>query len=294
MSPLLNGFERAPQAMTENTTPAARDLVELSITDSIAVLRLHQPERLNPLGIPMQTQLRETLAELSRHPQVAVLIITGSGKAFCVGADLTTIDANDSKQSLGEQVSEVMLSLSNKLIEDIRSLPFPVVSAVNGACAGAGVSVALAADIAVAARSAYFFLSFMPRLGIIPDLGATWFLERILGRPRAMGLTLLGDRLSAEQAQSWGLIWSCVDDESLMTEAMGVAQKLAKLPAHAAPDMRRALDSAAANNLLTQMDYEARRQADLIDKPEFAEGLKAFLEKREPSFPNRSGEKKIQ
>jgi len=290
---LSSGFEQAPAVNTKTTTEAAGDLVELSLSGSIAILRLHQPERLNPLGIPMQMQLRETFAKLSRDPQVAALIITGTGKAFCVGADLSSIDANDSKQSLGEQVSEVMLSLSNKLIEDIRSLPFPVVSAVNGACAGAGVSLALAADIVVAARSAYFFLSFMPRLGIIPDLGGTWFLERILGCPRAMGLTLLGDRLSAEQAQSWGLIWSCVDDTSLMTEAMRVAQQLANLPAHAALEMRHALDTAAQHDLPTQMNYEATRQADLINKPEFAEGLKAFLEKREPSFPNRSGEKKI-
>jgi 2-(1,2-epoxy-1,2-dihydrophenyl)acetyl-CoA isomerase len=108
-----------------------------------------------------------------------------------------------------------------------------------------------------------------------------------------MGLTLLGDRLSAEQAQSWGLIWACVDDASLMTEAMRVAQQLANLPAHAALEMRHALDAAAQHDLPTQMNYEATRQADLINKPEFAEGLKAFLEKREPSFPNRSGEKKI-
>ncbi|MFM2107309.1 MAG: hypothetical protein RLZZ513_377 [Pseudomonadota bacterium] len=274
------------------TTNTARDLIELSLNGPVAVLRLHQPERLNPLGIPMQMQLRETFAELSRNSQISALIITGAGKAFCVGADLTTIDTNDSNQSLGTQVSEAMLTLSNKLIEDIRALPFPVVSAVNGACAGAGVSVALAADIVVAARSAYFFLSFMPRLGIIPDLGSTWFLERILGRARAMGLSLLGDRLSAEQAQAWGFIWSCVDDEAVMTEAMRVAQQLAKLPAHAALEMRRAFDSAAEHDLLTQMTYEAKRQADLIDKPEFAEGLKAFLEKREPSFPDRSGTKK--
>jgi len=266
----------------------AHDLIELNIADSVAILRLNHPERLNPLGIAMQEQLRACFAELRHHPDVAVLVITGAGKAFCVGADLSTIDSNQSEQSLGEQISEIMLTLSNRVIEDIRSLPFPVISAVNGPCAGAGVSLALAADVVVAARSSYFFLSFMPRLGIVPDLGATWFLERIVGRTRALGLTLLGDRLSAEQAQAWGLIWSCVDDESLMTEAMRMAQRLAKLPAHAALEMRRALDSAAEHDLLTQMSYEAKRQAELIDTPEFAEGLKAFLEKREPSFPGRS------
>lgn len=265
------------------------DFIEIELADSIALLRLHHPERLNPLGIVMQQQLRACLNELSHNPDVAVLVITGAGKAFCVGADLSTIDSNQSDQTLGEEISRTMLTLSNRLIEDIRSLPFPVISAVNGPCAGAGVSLALAADIVIAARSAYFFLSFMPRLGIIPDLGATWFLERIVGRPRALGLTMLGDRLTAEHAQTWGMIWACVDDESLMTEAMRLARHLAKLPAHAALEMRRAFDSASAHDLLTQMDYEARRQADLIDKPDFAEGLKAFLEKRDPVFPGRSG-----
>jgi 2-(1,2-epoxy-1,2-dihydrophenyl)acetyl-CoA isomerase len=261
------------------------DLIELTLIDSVAVLRLQQPEQLNPLGIAMQQQLRACLADLSHHQDLSVLVITGAGKAFCVGADLTSIDANQSNQTLGQHVGEAMRTLSNRLIEDIRALPFPVVSAVNGPCAGAGVSLALAADIVIGARSAYFFLSFMPRLGIVPDLGSTWFLERFIGRPRALGLTLLGDRLSAEQAQAWGLIWSCVDDEQLMPEAMRVAQRLAKLPVHAALEMRRALDSAAQHDLLTQMAYEAGRQANLIDRPEFSEGLKAFLEKREPAFP---------
>ena len=172
---------------------------------------LFRSEQLNPLGIAMQQQLRACLADLSRNQDVAVLVITGAGKAFCVGADLTSIDANQSNQTLGQHVGETMRTLSNRLIEDIRALPFPVVSAVNGPCAGAGVSLALAADIVIGARSAYFFLSFMPRLGIVPDLGSTWFLERFIGRPRALGLTLLGDRLSAEQAQAWGLIWNLTE-----------------------------------------------------------------------------------
>lgn len=264
------------------------DLIELTLTGSVAVLRLQQPEQLNPLSIAMQQQLRACLAELSDNPAVAVLVMTGAGKAFCVGADLTSIGANQSQQTLGAHIGEAMQRLSNRLIEDIRGLPFPVISAVNGPSAGAGVSLALAADIVVAAKSAYFFLSFMPRLGIIPDLGSTWFLERFIGRPRALGLSLLGDRLSAAQAQAWGLIWSCVEDEQLMPEALRLAQRLSKLPVHAAPEMRRALDSAAHQDLCTQMDYEARRQSALIDQPEFREGLQAFLEKREPAFPGRA------
>jgi len=192
-----------------------------------------------------------------------------------------------SGQSLGEQTAQAMEALSNRLIQDIRELPFPVVSAVNGPCAGAGVGLALAADVVVAARSAYFYLPFMPRLGIVPDLGTTWFLERFVGRARAVGLSLLGDRLSAEQAQQWGLIWGAVDDAHLATEALALAQRLARLPAHAAQEIRAVYENAGQASLVDQMRLEAERQRQLIDRPTFAEGVQAFLGKREPVFPPR-------
>jgi 2-(1,2-epoxy-1,2-dihydrophenyl)acetyl-CoA isomerase len=192
-----------------------------------------------------------------------------------------------SGQSLGEQTAQAMEGLSNRLIQDIRELPFPVVSAVNGPCAGAGVGLALAADVVVAARSAYFYLPFMPRLGIVPDLGTTWFLERFVGRARAVGLSLLGERLSAEQAQQWGLIWGAVDDDNLATEALALAQRLARLPAHAAQEIRAVYENAGQASLVDQMRLEAERQRQLIDRPTFAEGVQAFLGKREPVFPPR-------
>ncbi|MEY4284323.1 MAG: hypothetical protein RL111_998 [Pseudomonadota bacterium] len=263
------------------------ELVTVEHTGAVAVLRLNQPERLNPLSLPLQERLRERLQELARDTSVRALVITGAGKAFCVGADLTSMQPPVQGQSLGEQTCEIMLKLSNRLVEDLRALPFPVVSALNGPCAGAGVGLALAADLVVAAQSAYFFLSFMPRLGIVPDLGSTWFLERFVGRPRAVAMSLLGDRISAQQAHSWGLIWSCVDDAELMPQAMALAQRLSQLPAHAAQEIRQAFDSAAQQDLGTQLQYEARRQRELIDKPEFQEGVNAFLQKREPRFPSR-------
>lgn len=266
---------------------AIQDIIILERKGDIALLHLNQPERLNPLGLALQQGLRERFTELANDRSVRALIITGSGKAFCVGADLSAMQSSDSGKTLGEQSCDTMLSLSNRIIEDIRNLPFPVVSAVNGPCAGAGVGLALAADLVIAARSAYFFLSFMPRLGIVPDLGSTWFLERMLGRPRAVGMAMLGDRVCAQQALDWGMIWSCVDDSALMQEALQLAERLSRLPAHAAMEIRRAFDSAAQHDLSTQLQYEARRQRDLIDKPEFAEGVSAFLNKREPKFPGR-------
>jgi 2-(1,2-epoxy-1,2-dihydrophenyl)acetyl-CoA isomerase len=163
----------------------------------------------------------------------------------------------------------------------------PVLTALNGPAVGGGVGLALAADIVVAARSAYFYLPSMPRLGLVPDLGATWFIHEQLGRSRALALTLLGDRLSAEQAAQWGLVWACVDDASLREESIKLARRLAALPAHAALETRRAYQAARANELPAQLAYEAARQRELIDRDSFAEGVRAFSERRDPVFPGR-------
>ncbi len=253
---------------------------------AVALLRLNIPARLNPLTMPLQQDLRAALAGLREDRTVRALLLTGSGKGFCVGADLGAMSP-PATGSLGEQTADAMEALSNRLIEDLRTLPFPVVSAVNGACAGAGVGLALAADVVLAARSAYFYLPFMPRLGIVPDLGTTWFLERFVGRARATALSLLGDRLGAEQAAQWGLIWQCVDDGMLAEQALALAQRLAALPAHAAPEIRAIQQQAGQQTLVEQLRSEAGRQRELIDRPEFAEGVRAFLEKREPVFPPR-------
>lgn len=255
----------------------------------VAILSLHVPTRLNPLTKDIQHGLREHLARMCDEGTVRALVLTGSGKAFCVGADLSSMGAAgaggaDDGASLGQRTADGMAELSNRLIADIRALPFPVVSAVNGPAAGAGVGLALSADVVVAARSAYFYLPFMPRLGIVPDLGTTWFLERSIGRARSVALSLLGDRLSAEQAAQWGLIWACVDDAVLRQEALAIAQRLARLPAHAAHEIRHAYESAGRVPLQEQLHYEAERQRELIDRPEFGEGVKAFREKREPVF----------
>ena len=253
---------------------------------SVALLRLNLPARMNPLTFPLQEGLRAALAELREDRSVRALLLTGTGKAFCVGADLSSMSPPE-KGSLGQQTAETMECLSNRLIEDLRTLPFPVVSAVNGACAGAGVGVALAADVVLAARSAYFYLPFMPRLGIVPDLGTTWFLERSVGRARAVAMSLLGERLGAEQAALWGLVWQCVEDADLAAQALAVAQRLAALPSHAAPEIRSIYELAERQTLPEQMRSEAERQRELIDRVTFAEGVRAFMGKREPVFPTR-------
>ena len=263
--------------------------VRLERDGDVAILTLANPARLNPLGLGLQQRLRALLAEIRADHGVRAVVLTAEGKGFCVGADLSAMGpaTDGDARSLGERTADTMQALSNRLILDLHELPVPVVCGVNGACAGAGVGLALAADVVLMARSAYFYLPFIRRLGIVPDLGSTWFIERIAGRGRALALTLLGDRLGAERAVQWGLAWDSVDDTALQAQALALAQRLAKLPAHAALEARRAFDAAAANTLAQQLSYEAERQRVLLDLPSFAEGVAAFSEKREPRFPGR-------
>lgn len=260
--------------------------VRMERDGDVAVITLDNPARRNALSRAMQEGLRALIDEVRETPAIRAVLVTAAGNAFCAGADLAGSGIPEGQEHLtrGQATRQVMEALSNPIITGLRELPVPVVSALPGVVAGAGIGIALAADIVIAARSAYFYLPFVPKLGILPDLGTTWFLERLLGRGRATALTLLGHRLSAEKAQQWGLIWSCVDDAALHDEAMQLARQLAKLPGHAVLETRSAYAAAARNDLTAQLQHEAERQAVLIDRPEFEEGVRAFLEKRDPDF----------
>lgn len=259
--------------------------VRMSVDDGIATITLDHPGRRNALSRRMQEGLRRCLADLRETGSVRAVVLTAAGDAFCAGADLAGgLPDGDANLTRGQQTRRSMMELSNPLILAIRDLPVPVVSALPGVAAGAGVGIALSADIVIAARSAYFYLPFIPKLGIVPDLGTTWFLERLVGRGRATALTLLGDRLPAEKAEQWGVVHACVDDARLQEEAAALARRLAKLPRHAIVETRRAYDAAQGHTLAQQLQYEADRQGDLIDRPAFGEGVRSFLEKREPDF----------
>lgn len=258
------------------------ETIKLELDADIAVLTLNQPASRNGLTQRLQDEMLDALDRVAQQDEARALIVTGAGQSFCSGADLGRLDSGST--SVGNAVAKIMEESSNPLILALRNMPMPVVSAVNGAAAGAGISIALAADIVVAARSAFFLTPFLPRLGIVPDMGATWFLPQHLSRARSLALMLLGDRLPAEKAVEWGLIWSCVDDAALMEEARTIASRLAKAPSHAALEARRALDHAASHDLAAQLDYEKERQRELLDLPSFREGVQAFFEKREPVF----------
>ncbi|MFV8834894.1 enoyl-CoA hydratase-related protein [Aquisalimonas sp.] len=265
------------------------ETITLERADGIAWLTLNRPDKRNALSIPMQEEMRAALAEVAADTGVRALVITGAGDGFCAGAELDKLWGDAGEQSFGDAVGDVMDRLSHPLICDIQALPVPVVAAVNGAAAGAGASLALAADVVLARRSAYFLLPFVPNLGILPDLGATWHMPRLIGRARALGLTLLGDRLPAEDAANWGLIWACTDDDALLDDARAVASRLAAGPPDVVRRVREAFAASEHNSLPAQLDYEGEHQRGLLNRDAFHEGVAAFMEKRAPRFGERGG-----
>jgi 2-(1,2-epoxy-1,2-dihydrophenyl)acetyl-CoA isomerase len=245
-----------------------------AVTDGIATLTLSRPERLNAFNDALVRESLAALAEAAADPGVKALILTGAGRGFCAGADLQGLAPSP------EGVNAAMRDLYNPLVLAIDSFPKPTVAAINGVAAGAGVGLALACDIAVAARSASFVLTFGPQLGLVPDLGVTWFLPRAIGRARSRALALLGDKLPAERAAEWGLIWAVAEDEALTATAQALATRLGRGSAEAFGQIRRLLDAAEERGLAAQLDDERETQVQLIGKPAFAAGVANFLAKR--------------
>lgn len=254
-------------------------------TGGVAVITLNRPELLNSLSLNAIKALLRTVREVGTDPSVRALVITGAGRGFCAGwqLDLDGVPGLP-EESLGVRQAHLMAEYFNPLIQALHDLPIPTVAAVNGVCAGAGVSIALACDIAVAAESASFVLTFAPKLGLVPDLGATWKLPRLLGWARAQAITMLGDRIRAVEAAQWGMVWRCLPDAELQEAAMALAARLGKAPPGSCREVRHAYEAAQTRDLAAQMEYERLRQRDLLDSPSFGEGVLAFSEKREPDF----------
>ncbi|MFI5398565.1 MAG: enoyl-CoA hydratase-related protein [Candidatus Binatia bacterium] len=267
--------------MTFQTVKLARN------TDGIAVLTLDRPAVLNSINQQMIDELRAVIADVAHDESTRVVIMTGTGRAFCAGADLGADAERELGMSIGEGVYRSMDRGFNPLVRELAALAKPVVAAVNGVVAGGGVGLALAADIVVAARSAEFIQVFGPQLGLVPDMGCTYFLVHLLGRARARGLALLGERLTAQQAEQWGLIWKCVGDDMLMGEAQRIARRLAAGPQQCFGYIKRTLDAAELNTLSEQLDLERDSQRILGDTEDFREGVVAFLNKRKPQFKGR-------
>jgi 2-(1,2-epoxy-1,2-dihydrophenyl)acetyl-CoA isomerase len=252
------------------------------MADGVGRLTLNRPERLNSFTVAMHTEVRELLERLAREPQLRVLILRGAGRGFCAGQDLNdrAVRADGAAAvDLGESIERYY----KPLVLALRGLPVPVIAAVNGVAAGAGANIALACDLVIAARSATFIQSFA-KLGLVPDCGGTWLLPRLVGDARARGLALLGDRLSAEQAQEWGLIWRCVEDSELGSVVDEVARQLGAAAPRGLARTKQALQGAAQRTLEQQLDIERDFQRELGYSSDFAEGVAAFTQKRPPHF----------
>ena len=244
------------------------------------LITLNRPEKLNALSVEMADALMAALDGAAADASCRALLITGAGRAFCAGQDLTAI--------VGIAPAEIgnLLDHYNPLIRKLRALPMPVVCAVNGVAAGAGANLALACDIVLAAEGASFVQAFA-RIGLVPDCGGTWFLPRLVGMARARALAMLAEPLPAATAAEWGMIWRVVADDRLMAEGHALAARLAGAATSGLALTKRALDAAAANDLDQQLDLERDLQEEAGASPDHAEGVRAFLEKRSPVFTGR-------
>jgi 2-(1,2-epoxy-1,2-dihydrophenyl)acetyl-CoA isomerase len=253
--------------------------------DGYRVITFNRPQRLNAFTEDMHKALRVALAEAEADAGCRALLLTGAGRGFCSGQDL-----NDRLSKAGETVvlGGALEAYYNPLVRTLRELPFPVVAAVNGVAAGAGCNIALACDLVLAARSASFVQSFV-KIGLVPDSGGTWMLPRLIGPARARALALTGEPLSAERAEAWGMIWRAVPDVELMDEAHKLCGHFAKAPTLGLALIKRALDESWSNDLEAQLELERELQREASLTPDYAEGVRAFIEKRAPNFSGRKG-----
>jgi 2-(1,2-epoxy-1,2-dihydrophenyl)acetyl-CoA isomerase len=251
------------------------------LAGGIAKLTLNRPDKLNSFTVAMHREVRDALERVQAEKGTRVLVLTGAGRGFCAGQDLAdrAVAPGAAPVDLGDSVEKWYAPL----VRTLRALPMPVVCAVNGVAAGAGANLALACDIVIAAKSASFIEPFC-RLGLIPDTGGTYFLPRLVGTARAMGLAMLGDKLGAEQAMAWGLVWKCVDDAALAQEVDGLAKQLAQAPTLGLARTKQAIYASPGNTFDAQLDLERDFMRELGSSADYREGVAAFMEKRTPQF----------
>ncbi|WP_250866046.1 2-(1,2-epoxy-1,2-dihydrophenyl)acetyl-CoA isomerase PaaG [Caballeronia sp. INSB1] len=254
-------------------------LVHVDGETRVATLTLNRPDKLNSFTREMHRELNRVLTEIEAG-NARALVITGAGRGFCAGQDLADLDFTPGSMSdLGDLIDEHF----NPLVRRLQAMPLPVIAAVNGTAAGAGANLAMACDLVVAARSASFIQAFV-KIGLVPDSGGTWLLPRRVGEARALGLALTSEKLSAEKAEAWGIVWRVVDDAELPQAAAQLAAQLAQQPARAVIAIKQAIRAGANKTFDQQLDLERDLQRELGASPDYIEGVAAFKEKRAPRF----------
>ena len=257
-------------------------------TDGIMTITLNRPAAMNAMTNDLMNGISEALANVVANESIRVVVLTGAGRGFSAGADLGQVAENPGEilvegQDKNTEQSEAESDPFNGAMRAIMDCPVPTIARVNGPAAGGGFGLALACDITIAAESAFFVATFSPKLGIVPDLGSTWSISRRVGRARALGITLLGERISASEAEEWGLVWSSVADDQLDDEVARIASVLKRSSPGTVTRIRRTLDVAHDNTFSDQLDLEMKHQAVLVPR-NMHEGAQAFMEKREPEF----------
>jgi 2-(1,2-epoxy-1,2-dihydrophenyl)acetyl-CoA isomerase len=262
----------------------AYETILFDVEHGFARLTLNRPDRLNSFTVEMHGEVADALTRAERDDAIRALLLTGAGRGFCAGQDLS--DRAVAPGADGLDLGESLENRYNPLIKRLVNLPKPVICAVNGVAAGAGANIAFAADIVLAAKSARFVQSFS-NIGLVPDSGGTWILPRLAGHARALGLALTGEPLSAEKAESWGLIWRVVEDDQLKSESEKLASRLAMGPTRGLAAIKLAMRQGWQSDLGAQLDLERDLQRDLGRSADYKEGVAAFTEKRTPKFSGR-------
>jgi len=257
------------------------ETILLAVEGGAARVTLNRPDKLNSFNVKMHEELRDALGRVRADRSVRAVLLTGAGRGFCAGQDLgdRAVAPGGAAVDLGASVEKYYAPL----VKNLRSLPLPVICAVNGVAAGAGANLALACDLVIATRSAKFIEPFC-KLGLVPDTGGTYFLPRLLGTARAMGLALTGETLTAEQAQQWGLIWKCVDDAAFVAETDTLVRGFAEGPTKGFARTKQAIYASGGNSLEHQLDIERDYMRELGNGHDYAEGVAAFMAKRKPVF----------